>query len=183
LELAEKVTNSEDEILEKYLRLTEHRIHAHRLRCHGDFHLGQVLFTGKDFVIVDFEGEPARTISERRIKTSPLKDVAGMIRSFHYASHTAFRTQSGDLQGTLANSSEVQAWLAVWYAWSASAYLKSYLAKAVPSGFLPDRIENLKLLLDCYMLEKAVYELGYELNNRPDWVHIPLEGILQLLDK
>ena len=168
-------------LLDRFHRVSDIRISAQRTRCHGDFHLGQVLFTGKDFVITDFEGEPERSISERRIKVSPLRDIAGMIRSFHYASHAALSGARREAWLSSTQSSEVASWLAAWYLWSANVYLKSYLIHAAPGQFLPEQPEELEALLEGYILEKAVYELGYELNNRPSWVPIPLEGILHSL--
>jgi maltose alpha-D-glucosyltransferase/alpha-amylase len=151
-----------------------------RIRTHGDYHLGQVLYTGNDFFITDFEGEPARPLSERRLKRSPLRDVAGMLRSFSYAAHSALleQQQSGLSEDALASASE---WGRYWQAWSGSIFLGAYLAKVSGAGmFKADRPET-ELLLDLHMLEKAVYEVGYELNNRPDWLGVPLKGILELL--
>ena len=158
------------------------KIAAARIRCHGDYHLGQVLFTGKDFVITDFEGEPARSLSERRIKRSPLRDVAGMIRSFHYASHTALVKQS-----TLHNKPEdtlplLKHWAQYWYVWVSAVFLHTYLDIIKPTGLVPEDPAQLKTLLDAFLLEKALYEVGYELNNRPDWVNLPLQGILDILE-
>jgi maltose alpha-D-glucosyltransferase/alpha-amylase len=171
----------EQAALQRCGKLLDRTLKAVRTRCHGDFHLGQVLFTGNDFVIIDFEGEPQRPISERRIKTSPLRDVAGMIRSFHYASYAV---QQDSAQGTIAprdSDGGRQSWLEVWYMWSTAAFLRAYNAEAARSDFLPSEREELSILLDAYLLEKAVYELVYELNNRPDWIQIPLEGIRHLL--
>ncbi|MBI1346741.1 maltose alpha-D-glucosyltransferase [bacterium] len=179
--LAEQLLSREADLLDRYSRILNERITALRARCHGDYHLGQVLYTGKDFVIIDFEGEPARSISERRIKRSPLRDVAGMLRSFHYATHAVFRSSHGEALLQSANSPYVKAWASVWYNWCAAAFLKSYLSSAASGQFLPHDHAELQTLLDAYLLEKAVYELGYELNNRPDWVAIPLEGISQQL--
>jgi maltose alpha-D-glucosyltransferase/alpha-amylase len=154
-------------------------IAARRIRCHGDLHLGQVLYTGKDFVIIDFEGEPERPVSERRIKTSPLRDVAGMLRSFHYAAHAALRGHTPAL--FIQNAPiAVERWAAFWTAWVSAAFLRGYLGEATSGGFLPPERRPLHALLVAYLLEKALYEVRYELNNRPDWVTIPLEGILQL---
>jgi maltose alpha-D-glucosyltransferase/alpha-amylase len=160
--------------------LLNDRIDARRIRCHGDFHLGQVLFTGKDFVIIDFEGEPERPVSERRIKASPLRDVAGMLRSFHYVSYAALRGKTPMLFMESA-SIPSETWAAFWSAWSSASFLQAYLAEARSGGFLPTDPAQLRTLLRAYLLEKALYELRYELNNRPDWVQIPLEGILQLV--
>ncbi len=175
------VLDAEEEILARFARVLGRRIHVVRIRTHGDYHLGQVLFTGKDFVITDFEGEPARPLSERRMKRSALRDVAGMLRSFHYAVYTARfeAARSGVLRGDSAEP--LEPFVRFWYAWAAGAYLRGYLEAAAGSTFLPADDADLELLLDAYLLEKAVYELGYELNNRPDWVVIPARGILQLL--
>jgi maltose alpha-D-glucosyltransferase/alpha-amylase len=168
-------------IFARFGELLHDRIDARRIRCHGDYHLGQVLFTGKDFVIIDFEGEPERPVSERRIKASPLRDVAGMLRSFHYVSHAALRGKTPTLfVGNVAISNET--WATFWYVWTSATFLQSYFAKAEPGGFLPSGSTHRRTLLNAYLLEKALYELRYELNNRPDWVKIPLEGILQLVN-
>jgi maltose alpha-D-glucosyltransferase/alpha-amylase len=150
-------------------------------RIHGDYHLGQVLFTGSDFVIIDFEGEPARHLEQRRKKRSPLQDVAGMLRSFHYAAYAPLlhanskRPPQEELQA-LGN------WAQYWHKWVSATFLKTYLEVSGDSIFIPKGREELALLLDLYLLDKAVYELGYELNNRPSWVRIPLDGISQLLE-
>ena len=177
---ANQVLAQERALLSRFGELLHSRIDAYRIRCHGDFHLGQVLFTGKDFAIIDFEGEPERPVSERKIKATPLRDVAGMMRSFHYASHAALRGQTPTLlvgHGATSNST----WAAFWYAWSSSAFLRAYLSEARAGQFLPRDQSELVTLLTAYLLEKALYELRYELNNRPDWVKIPLGGILQLI--
>lgn len=156
------------------------KITAFRIRCHGDYHLGQVLYTGDDFVIIDFEGEPALSIGERRIKKSPLRDVAGMLRSFHYAVFSSFfsHAQRGDLsQETLHNINSVTQF---WHRWVCEVFLRAYLETAGSSSFIPPNEAQLRTLLEAFVLEKAVYELGYELNNRPGWVKIPLQGIGQL---
>ena len=168
--------------MNRYKAVAETKISAQRIRCHGDYHLGQVLYTGRDFVIIDFEGEPDRTIGERKIKQTPLKDVAGMIRSLHYASFAArFGQVPGGPTGPEAGDI-AERWMEFWYAWCVTAYLKSYLASATTGDFLPESDDGLQILLDAYILEKAIYELGYELNNRPDWVQIPLVAIINLLD-
>jgi maltose alpha-D-glucosyltransferase/alpha-amylase len=178
--LAGRVLDQQHAIFAQLGELLNDRIDARRIRCHGDFHLGQVLFTGKDFVIIDFEGEPERPVSERRIKASPLRDVAGMLRSFHYVSYAALRGKTPTL---FMESAPIpsHSWAAFWSAWSTASFLQAYLAEARPGGFLPPDASQLRTLLRAYLLEKALYELRYELNNRPDWVKIPLEGILQLV--
>lgn len=179
-EEARQVLEREEEVFKRFLPIRQRKIAAMRIRCHGDYHLGQVLYTGKDFKIIDFEGEPARSWSERRIKRSPLRDVAGMLRSFHYASCFALLGQITNVgahhQGTL------QPWIRFWQLWVSAAFLKAYLGEAGHAQFMPKVQEDVQVLLDAYLLEKAVYEVAYELNNRPDWVRIPLWGILQLLE-
>src|SRR6266536_2261920 len=145
---------------------------ARRTRTHGDYHLGQVLWTGSDFVIIDFEGEPARPLAARRAKSSPLRDVAGMIRSFHYAAHQALAARAG--------SASAERWAAGWYRWASGAFLRAYLQWARPANVLPADRTELRLLLDLHLTEKACYELAYELNNRPDWVGLPLQGLAEI---
>ena len=179
---AARVLELEGAIRKRFRQIRDRRITAARIRCHGDYHLGQVLFTGKDFLIIDFEGEPARPLSERRIKRSPLRDIAGMLRSFHYASYAAL---FGQVSGVVARSeatSTVESWARHWYVWVSSVFLKTYLQTSSSAPFLPRTREELEALLDAHLLEKAVYEIAYELNNRPDWVRIPLQGILHLME-
>ena len=180
---AKKVLDGEREIMERFRSVSQKKISAMRLRCHGDYHLGQVLWTGKDFVIMDFEGEPARPINERRIKRSPLRDVAGMLRSFHYAAYSGlfdFRERRGLVVEEELEAMDFSA--RFWHFWVSVIFLKAYMEAAMNGKFLPESREELRTLMDMYLLEKAVYEMGYELNNRPEWVRIPLRGILQLLE-
>jgi maltose alpha-D-glucosyltransferase/alpha-amylase len=174
------VIDAEQEILAVFQSLLETGITATKLRFHGDFHLGQVLRTGKDFYIIDFEGEPARPLSERRLKRSPLRDVAGMIRSFHYAAHSALRSY-----GSIRPEDVIwlEAWAEAWYVAVSGVYLNSYLFTVEDAAFVPKDRKEFEVLLRCFLLEKAVYEVGYELNNRPDWVAIPLRGIERLLKR
>jgi maltose alpha-D-glucosyltransferase / alpha-amylase len=148
-----------------------------RIRCHGDFHLGQVLFTGKDFVIIDFEGEPARPITERRLKRSPLRDVASMLRSFNYAGLSKLRNNSVRPEDAL----QLKPWARFWDCWVSVTFLKGYLEATTNASFTPKSAEEFDLMLSVHMLEKAIYELGYELNNRPNWVDVPIAGILQIV--
>ncbi|HEY4244190.1 MAG TPA: maltose alpha-D-glucosyltransferase [Kofleriaceae bacterium] len=174
--LAEVVLAREDELDAAFSRVTRKRIDVLRIRSHGDYHLGQVLWTGNDFVIIDFEGEPGRPLSQRCFKRCGLRDVAGMIRSLHYASAAALRggkRRPEDL-------ARLEPWSRAWSAWTSGAYLGGYLEKVGSSRIAP-RGEALGLLLDFFLLEKCVYEIGYELNARPDWVEIPLRGLLALL--
>ncbi len=177
---AQQVIDMRDAISERFRDIVNARLTARRARYHGDYHLGQVLYTGRDFVIIDFEGEPARTISERRQKRSPLRDVAGMLRSFHYAAYTALFDQQE--RGLISpDDPQPERWVRYWYQWAAVSFMRAYFTTTEGASFLPAEREERELLLDIFLLDKAVYELGYELNNRPDWVHIPLRGITDLM--
>ena len=177
---AEQVLDMKDEILREFKKIYRKKIDAVKIRIHGDYHLGQVLFTGKDFIILDFEGEPARSYSERRLKRSPLRDVAGMLRSFHYAAYGGLllneRVRKEDLPKLLPLAEQ-------WYHYVSGFFMQAYLETAKGSGFLPREHEDLDTMLQTYLLEKAIYELNYELNNRPDWILIPLRGIKTIMDK
>jgi len=176
---AEEILGLEKEIMERFRTLLKKKISAVKIRIHGDYHLGQVLYTGKDFIIIDFEGEPAKALSERRLKRSPLRDVAGMIRSLHYAAYaTLFKYSSLRPEDIPV----LEPWVDLWYRYVGGAFLRSYLDTAGSAAFIPKDREELDILLKAFLLEKAIYELGYELNNRPDWVIIPLRGIKHLLE-
>ncbi|TFG94665.1 MAG: alpha-amylase, partial [Myxococcales bacterium] len=180
-ELSDRLLATEAHLLERFRVLLGTRIDSVRIRCHGDYHLGQVLFTGNDFVILDFEGEPARSLGERRLKRSPLRDVAGMLRSFDYAAQGSLidLTREGSIRAE--DAPRLEPWARVWRQWMGSIFLRSYLRTVEGSELVPRNPGQLAGLLDVLMLEKAVYELGYELNNRPDWAIIPLRSILELL--
>jgi maltose alpha-D-glucosyltransferase/alpha-amylase len=177
---AEVIINAQPRILQEFQSIAKIR-GGKRTRIHGDYHLGQVLYTGADFVIIDFEGEPARPLSERRMKRSPLQDVAGMVRSFHYAAFAHLLAPGDGSAQPRKDFSKASSWAENWYSWVTFRFLKSYFANAQPGTFLPSSREEISALLRIHLLEKAVYELGYELNNRPAWVAIPLAGISRLL--
>jgi maltose alpha-D-glucosyltransferase/alpha-amylase len=176
-ELARQVVDMRDDLVQRFAGLTRVENGGLRLRCHGDYHLGQVLVTEGDIVILDFEGEPARPLAERRTKCSPLRDVAGMLRSFSYVALTALNA------ATLTRPEDVERlapWAELWETWVRAVYLRSYLAATADSGILPVRSDDIETVLQAFIANKALYELGYELNNRPDWVQIPLAGLLRL---
>ncbi len=182
-ELADDVDlliSSKRNILANVRRITEKKMDALKIRIHGDLHLGQVLHTGKDFIFIDFEGEPARTISERRLKYSPLRDVAGMIRSFHYAAYSCIFQQ---MQKQGIDPEQLYFWADLWYLNISGTFLYHYRKSIKHPGMLPADEETFAILLETFLLEKAVYELGYELNNRPEWIIIPLRGIGDLVKK
>jgi maltose alpha-D-glucosyltransferase/alpha-amylase len=176
-EHADAILAHRGDLLARLDRLRDLDTAGWRIRIHGDYHLGQVLRTEEDFVILDFEGEPARPIEERRIKQSPLKDVAGMMRSYSYAAYAAlfaFTTHTPDDYALL------EKWADTWQRWAADAFLGAYETTVGNALLAPNRAAW-RPLLDAFILDKALYELGYELNNRPDWVRIPLMGIRKLV--
>ncbi len=149
-----------------------------RIRIHGDYHLGQTLRSRSDFVFVDFEGEPARSLDERRRKQSPLRDVAGMLRSFSYAAQSALQRQGQRRPDSVEG---LRPWVTLWENASSAVFLQGYAeAVAVRPGLVPQPAQA-RTLLSVLLLEKAFYELLYELNNRPTWLSIPLNGLLSLL--
>jgi maltose alpha-D-glucosyltransferase / alpha-amylase len=180
--LAGSVIDAQETIQSRIKAVLDKRIDARRTRIHGDYHLGQLLFTGDDFVIIDFEGEPARALTERRIKRSPLRDVAGMMRSFHYAPYSVLLGPGGPPAQERSEELEILSRAArFWYRWTEATFLGSYLETMSGGNLLPRDGRELGTLLDVYLLEKAMYEAVYELNNRPDWIGIPLRGVLDLL--
>jgi maltose alpha-D-glucosyltransferase/alpha-amylase len=178
--VAGDVLEREKQVLETFRRLVGQKIEAQRIRCHGNYHLGQVLYTGKDFMIVNFDGDPTRSLSARRIKRSPFEDVAGMVRSLHYAASEAlFRLPKIGAVAVDALAAWQQA-ADFWYVWNSSAFLRAYTAAIAPTGLVPTASAPLNLLLQVHLMEKAVYELRLELDNRSDRVAVPLQGILEL---
>lgn len=153
-------------------------VNAVKSRYHGDYHLGQVLLANNDFVIIDFEGEPTRTLAERRHKCSPLKDLAGMLQSFRYAAHSSMLKEAAELPEQPA---KFEPFLRNWMDEVERVFLAAYDEAAHGSGLLAAD-GSVRGLLDLFVLEKALYEVRYELDNRPDWVVIPLRGILTLLN-
>ncbi|WP_133140748.1 maltose alpha-D-glucosyltransferase [Legionella genomosp. 1] len=176
----ELYSSLQDKLAESRLKATvqsllNKRFNGKKIRCHGDFHLGQILYTGDDFIIIDYEGEPNRPLSERKIKRSPLKDIAGMLRSFHYAVYTVTQNKETDLALKELSPEKL-------YAWICQLYLGSYLNFDGIRSLLPADEANLLFLLKIFMLEKVLYEIEYEINNRPDWVHVPCKGLIALLE-
>ena len=177
---AQEIMVMKDEILSTFREIYRKKIDVVKIRIHGDYHLGQVLFTGRDFVITDFEGEPAKSYSERRLKRSALRDVAGMIRSFHYAAYSSLFLNSSIRKEDVTR---LMPYAEQWYHYMAGVFVHAYLESAEGRPFIPKSKEDLEILINTFVLEKAVYELNYELNNRPDWVIIPIKGIKAILRK
>jgi maltokinase len=156
-----------EEIRDRLQMLSHQSVGGRLIRHHGDYHLGQTLVSPRGWVILDFEGEPARSLPERRRKRSPLRDVAGMLRSFAYAASAI------ELRGRAVPEG--------WEDAARGAFLAGYLGRVEPV-LMPAGQAAIDKLLSIYELEKAVYELRYELNNRPDWVGIPVAAIVRLLE-
>ena len=162
------IANRGQDVRERLGQLSRIGVGGRTIRTHGDYHLGQVMLTQRGWVVLDFEGEPARPLPERRQKRSPLRDVAGMLRSFAYVA------AAGEILGTRTMPED-------WESRARAAFLKGYFRDVDPA-LLPPGQESTEKLLSVFELEKAVYELNYEINNRPDWVGIPVTSILRLLE-
>ncbi len=178
---AKKLLEQEREVRGIFKSLRDRRISSIRTRIHNDFHLGQVLYTGKDFVIFDFEGDPNRPVGERRIKLSPVRDVASMLRSFHYA---AGSVQFGQVPGVVPQASNLgmlQNWASFWYRWVGASFLSGYLQAAGRVGLIPESRDEFRIILNAYMLERALIEVRYETRRRSEWVRVPIAGIFELL--
>jgi maltose alpha-D-glucosyltransferase/alpha-amylase len=158
-----------------------------RIRIHGNYHLGELLYTGSDFVVIDLEGDPNRALSERRIKRSPLRDVADMVRSFQYAAVGpvyGLESARGSFPGQVREEDreKLLRWARFWSSWAAARFVQAYFDAMQGSGLLPTNPAVCRDLLELYVLEKGVIELGHELAHRPDWVPVPLTGLVDLLE-
>ncbi|MDP9172863.1 MAG: maltose alpha-D-glucosyltransferase [Planctomycetota bacterium] len=182
-EMASWVLKSEPAVQGMFRLLTTLPVRIPRIRVHGDYHLGQVLWTGKDFIIIDFEGEPLRSMGERRLKRSPMRDVAGMVRSFDYAAWTALRRHWQLTAPDSARQARDRKGAALWAAWLSREFVRSYIVRLreVRADLVWPNLADTEVVLRCWVLEKALYEVGYELNSRPDWVDIPLRAIVGIL--
>jgi maltose alpha-D-glucosyltransferase/alpha-amylase len=178
---AQAVLDSEARIVEKFRTFCQLDLRLARIRLHGNYHLGQMLDTGKGFWIVGFEGEPGAALSERRLKRSPLGDLAIMIQSFHNAAHLALRQQAA--QGLLqpAQQAALAGWARFWSQRVAAAFFAAYRQSAGAAAFLPAEDTELEVMMEVYLLRRAISELGYNLEHRPDWAGISLQGILELV--
>jgi maltose alpha-D-glucosyltransferase/alpha-amylase len=179
--LAQRVCELEPAIIENYRALCDHRLSAQLLRLHGDCRLGQVLWTGKDFIFIDFEGDSTVPMSERRLKHSPLRDVATMLRSFHYAAAVGLdqHVERGSIPPE--NLPQFQPWLRYWNLWVSVAYLKAYFQAIGGAGILPDNEESVRLMLRAYLLDRTMNELGRALSEGGGRLDIPLSGVLYFL--
>jgi maltose alpha-D-glucosyltransferase / alpha-amylase len=177
VEIAASVLSRRRRILDHFTSMHSNKFQTQRTRIHGDYHLGQVLRVKTDFEILDFEGEPARSLAYRRAKQSPLKDVAGMLRSFSYAAYASLINYAARHPEDV---SRLEPWAQLWEHSVAAAFLRAYRETAQGAAFLPTDSADFKELLEIFLLDKALYEVLYELNARPEWVRIPLMGIMSL---
>ncbi|MEO9253931.1 MAG: hypothetical protein ABI305_00195, partial [Tepidiformaceae bacterium] len=178
--LVDQVRDAEVPLMDRFQELASRPLTGKRIRGHGDLHLGQVLTSGADWVFIDFEGEPSRSLGERRVKRSPLRDVAGMVRSFYYASEFSLRRFALDVEDE-ARSASTREWCRVWYLTTSATFLRAYLDRIAPAGVIATDPAETRFLLDTFMLDKAFYELSYEMDNRPSWVDIALRGVVEVL--
>jgi maltose alpha-D-glucosyltransferase/alpha-amylase len=175
---ADAILARRDECLTRIDQLCSRPVHAMKTRLHGDYHLGQVLVSQRDFYIIDFEGEPARSMEERRAKTSPAKDVAGMLRSFDYATWAAVLklSETGELpEGTTQHVFR-------WRERVCQAFLDGYVEAVSGSVGWPESSGEGLRLVDLFAIEKALYEIAYEAANRPAWLGIPIKGLMAIVD-
>jgi maltose alpha-D-glucosyltransferase/alpha-amylase len=179
--LARRVAELEPAIIQSCQALCDQRLSAQRLRLHGDCRLGQVLWTGMDFVFIDFEGDTFVPISERRLKHSPMRDLATMLRSFHYAASVGLdqHVERGSIPPE--NMLRFQSWLRYWNLWVSVAFLKAYFQTVASARILPDNEEAVRVMLRAYLLDRTMIEVGRELRNGGRRLEIPLSGILFLL--
>jgi maltose alpha-D-glucosyltransferase/alpha-amylase len=179
-QLAGSVIERADALLALLEPVRTTRLGGKRIRVHGDYHLGQVLWTGRDYVIIDFEGEPTRTIGERRIKRSPMADVAGMLRSFDYAAISALNDEQE--RGVIVEGARErgEGWARYWQRAASSVFLQRYLEVVGDAELLPPEPDQVRVLLMAHLVEKAAYEVRYELRHRPDWLGIPLRALSEL---
>ncbi len=176
-----RMTGHEEELIERLRQLTAAKIDGKRIRLHGDYHLGEVLAAGNDFFFFDFAGDTTRPMSERRLKQSPLKDVADLLRSFHYAALATLYEQVE--LGTLPAERlpDLEPWATSWYRWVSVAFMHTYLQQMAGTGLLPSDPNNAATLLEVFMVAKSARELTWEIHNRPAWAGIPAKGMLEVL--
>ena len=173
----------EEDLRASLVPLRDTKIGGARIRHHGNFHLGQLLFTGTDVMITNFEGDISRPMSERRLKRTGIRDVAAMVRSFHYASHAVLY---GHVPGIIAgrqSSPGLETWAQQWYQWVSAVFLEGYFSATRGASFLPAEAKEREIIFQAYLLEKALLEMDFELANRNDWIRIPVRGVLEQLNE
>jgi maltose alpha-D-glucosyltransferase/alpha-amylase len=162
--------------------LRDERIGGLRIRIHGDFHLSQLQFTGNDVMMVNFDGDPTRSLTERRLKRSALRDVACMVRSLHYV---AYAVLFGQVPGIVAggDAQQLEKWADAWRSWMSAVFVKSYFDAAGNAEFIPASQKERRILLRTYLMEKCLKEIMHELEYRPSWLRIPVRGLLDHLQR
>ena len=173
-----EVLNMRRDILSCFREIYDHKIPVMKIRTHGDFDLKQILWTGKEYIMNSFEGDPSKSFSERRIRRSAMRDLAAMIRSLHYAAYSNIISSEFDQQ---RREGDLEEWAETWHYYISRLYIKGYLDKAGDKDYIPGSHEDFKILMYTFLLEKALSELNYELDNRPEWIIIPLRGIKAIL--
>jgi maltose alpha-D-glucosyltransferase / alpha-amylase len=171
----------------RYRGVLSAEVTGHRIRVHGNYHLGELLYTGSDFQVIDFEGDPDAPLTERRIKRSPLRDVADMVRSFHYAAYSPLygaETGKGTLPGLVREEdrAELLKWARFWSSWVSALFVQAYFTGMAGSDLLPADPQVRRELLTLFVLHRAVSELGRELEHRPEWIPLPLTGLIELME-
>jgi maltose alpha-D-glucosyltransferase/alpha-amylase len=180
---AQAALDCQRDMRERYRYLRDNRFTAARIRVHGDYHLGQVLYTGKDFVMVDFEGDPARPLSERRLKRSPLHDVASMLDSFYHAAHAALFGEAPGVVPKVENLDALEAWAKFWSRAVSNEFLKAYLATPQISELLPQNPTHIHELNRIFLIDLALRKLGFELVHAPERIRIPAHAIRELVEE
>lgn len=175
----EQIRSRKNEVLDELRKIYTKKLQASKIRIHGNLHLQQILLTGKDVAIHDFGGNPHRNYSERRLKRSPLRDVASMIRSFNYVAHKAFLNTT---QVSKEEARELMPFAGFWAHYMSNFFLDAYLEKIQNSFFIPQAKEDRDMMLRTYLLEGILHDLNFELNNRPKYVAVPLRLIHSIMD-
>ncbi|TBW29083.1 maltose alpha-D-glucosyltransferase [Gramella sp. KN1008] len=178
-EEAREVIGLKQEILKCFRNIYHHKISVMKIRTHGDYHLKQILWTGREYIMNSFEGDPSKSFSERRIRRSAMRDLAAMIRSLHYAAYSNILSAEYAQQRKEGNLEE---WAETWHYYISRLYIKAYLENAGNSDFVPKDPEDFKILMNTFLLEKALYELNFEIQNRPEWIIIPIRGIKAVIE-
>ncbi|TRO66585.1 maltose alpha-D-glucosyltransferase [Christiangramia sabulilitoris] len=175
---AREVIDLKKEILDCFRKIYDHKISVMKIRTHGDFDLKQILWTGREYIMNSFEGDSSKSFSERRIRRSAMRDLAAMISSLHYVSYSNIISSEFDQR---RKEGDLEAWAETWHYYTSRLYIKGYLDKAANKDFVPKDQADFKILLQTFLLEKALNELDYEIENRPEWILIPLRAIKAIL--
>jgi len=180
---AQAVLDRQAAIRAKLQFLRDQRLNAMRIRIHGDYHLGQALYTGKDFIIIDFEGDASRPLGERRIKRSPLEDVGGMLDSFYHAAHSVLLGKAPGVTPQPETLNALKAWAKFWFRTVSAEFVRSY--KTIPGAvaLLPREPDHLRNLLGIFLLDRSFRKLNFELSHSPERIRIPFHAILELVEQ